>query len=348
MILFDCLNLSDLPGMRTETKEDTKTAGTWSFAPIGKLAQPVVATLDSLGVIAVEGADAVDFLHGQLTNDVSHLDTQRVQLNGYCSAKGRLYAIFDNWRDAHAVYLQLPREILPGVMKRMSMFVLRAKVGLRDASREWQARAILGPGSATSLKPLLADLPAVGATACLPDGTRLHRLPPSPQIEERLLLLQPTPSSGVIDSKLALAQCPEGLFWWSQIDAGWPNVFAVTQERFVPQMINLEVIGGVNFKKGCYPGQEVVARSQYLGKLRRRMQIAHVASHVAAGEDVFAADSEGPVGTVVMAASAPDGGMDLLFECPAERFEGDLRLVSRAGPRLMLRPLPYALVDVTA
>jgi folate-binding protein YgfZ len=330
--------------------DQTTAAGTWRVAGGARPARPVVAALNSLGVIAIEGADAIGFLHGQLTNDVSHLDPQRVQLNGYCSAKGRLYAVFDNWRDADAVYLQLPREILPGVIRRLSMFVLRAKAKLRDASGEWRARAILGPGSAEELKAIAPAVPAVGATVCLPDGARLHRLQPALQVEERFLLLQPMPSSDAIKAGLPAATVPEGVFWWTQIDAGIPNVFAATQEKFVPQMINFEVLGGVNFRKGCYPGQEVVARSQYIGKLKRRMQRAHAAQgDVPLAADVYRSAEEQPLGTVVLAAPSPRGGTDLLFEAPIDRLaSATLHVGAPAGEPLELRGLPYELFDPTA
>lgn len=326
-------------------------AGTWLCPPEEVAAcvkEPVVAALDELGVIAVEGADAMSFLHAQLTNDVAGLDAERVQLNGYCSAKGRLYAVFDNWRDAQAVYLQLPREILPAVMKRLSMFVLRAKAKLRDASSEWHALSIVGPGAAQALAGV-AVAPSSGAARVLADGARLVRLPPAPQVEERFLLLARPDAANPLSVALgAMRRVPSAAFWWTQIDAAIPNVFAATQEKFVPQMINLEVLGGVNFRKGCFPGQEVVARSQYLGKLRRRMQVAHTDGVARAGADVCAEGVEQPIGTVVMAASAPQGGMDALFECPVERAAGTLHLDGSSGPRLSPRPLPYALVDVTA
>jgi folate-binding protein YgfZ len=326
-------------------------AGTW-HSPREDVAaclrEPVAARLDELGVIAVDGPDAVSFLHAQLTNDVAGLDAERVQLNGYCSAKGRLYAVFDNWRDAGSVYLQLPREVLPEVMKRLSMFVLRAKAKLRDASGDWRAIAIVGPGAAQALAPV-GELPDVGRARVLADGSRLMRLPPAPQVAQRFLLLARAASTDSAHAAIAaLKQVPSGVYWWTQIDAAIPNVFAATQQKFVPQMINLEVLGGVNFRKGCYPGQEVVARSQYLGKLRRRMQIAHTDGVARAGADVFVDGVAEPIGTIVMAATAPQGGMDLLFECPVERAVGALHLDSSSGPPLAPRPLPYALVDVTA
>ncbi len=326
-------------------------AGTW-LLPREEVAEclrePVAAQLDELGVIAVEGPDAVSFLHAQLTNDVAGLDAERIQLNGYCSAKGRLYAVIDNWRDAESVYLQLPREILPAVMKRLSMFVLRAKAKLRDASGDWRSIAIVGPGAARALAAIGA-VPQAGQARVLSDGSRLARLPAAPQVKERFLLLARTGATNpALEACARLKQVPSGLYWWTQIDAAIPGVFAATQERFVPQMINLEVLGGVNFRKGCYPGQEVVARSQYLGKLRRRMQIAHTDGIARAGADVYADGVAEPIGTIVMAATAPQGGMDLLFECPVERAAGTLHLDSSSGPRLAPRPLPYALVDVTA
>ncbi len=322
--------------------------GTWLAAReevAACLARPVLASLDELGVIAVDGPDATSFLQAQLTNDVAGMDTARVQLNGYCSAKGRLYAVFDNWRDAESVYLQLPREILSAVMKRLSMFVLRARARLRDASGQWRAFALLGPGATQALASLGAGQRA-GETHVLPDGSRVVRVAPAPQVAERYLLLT---RDGALPAALAaIEHAPSAVYWWTQIDAAIPNVFAATQESFVPQMINLEVLGGVSFRKGCYPGQEVVARSQYLGKLRRRMQIGHADGVARAGTDVFAEGTEQPIGTVVMSASAPQGGMDLLFECPVERAAGTLHLDSSSGPLLTPRALPYALVDVTA
>lgn len=327
-------------------------SGAWSCAPeivAACLTRPVAASLDELGVIAVEGADAVPFLQAQLTNDVASLDLLRVQLNGYCTAKGRLLAVFNNWRTADSIFLQLPREILPAVLKRLSMFVLRAKARLRDASAEWSTVGVIGPGSASALADLDCSAPDRDDCTTSPQRVRIARLPPSPQVDERFLLLLPAASAlRAREQMAALESVPSAVFWWTQVDAAIPNVFAATQEKFVPQMINLEILGGVNFKKGCYPGQEVVARSQYLGKLRRRMQIGHADAATHAGADVFAAGSTEPIGTIVMAASAPHSGTDVLFECPAERAAGALHLDSSSGPVLVPRPLPYALVDVTA
>jgi folate-binding protein YgfZ len=313
------------------------------------LAAPVVADLAEFGVIAARGADVVAFLQGQLTNDVQHLAVGHLQLDGYCSPKGRLLAVFDCWRDAEGAYLQLPREILAPVLKRLSMFVLRAKVKLDDASSQWSCHAVFGPGASALLGHSGLAPPDVGRTHAS-GGVLVARLRDSPRVPERYLVLEPVGHEQALRPHLNDARhVAPAAWWWTQVDAAQPNVFAATQEKFVPQMINFEVLGGVNFKKGCFPGQEVVARSQYLGKLRRRMGVAHIDGETRAGADVFADGAEQPVGTVVMAASAPDGGMDLLFEAPIDQVAGaTLRTMQNDGPTLDVRPLPYELFDPTA
>ena len=329
-------------------------AGTW-HAPADQLthalAAPVLATLTELGVIAVRGADAVSFLQGQLTNDSAGLDATRVQLTGYCSPKGRLIAVFDQWRDGADVCLQLPAEILPPVMKRLSMFVLRSKAKLEDASSAWTSFGLLGPGSAALVAQAFGSAPALDATAVV-DGIRISRLPDGTRATERFVLRAPAAQADALRDRLAAARAvTSDVWWWSQIDAGRPTVVAATQEQFVPQTINLEVLGGVNFKKGCYPGQEVVARSQYRGKLRRRMSLAHTDAQTHAGADLYAVGEAAPVGQVVLAAAAPGGGMDLLFQCPLDRpliEDRLLRLGGADGAPLVVRPLPYPIIDVTA
>jgi hypothetical protein len=187
-------------------------------------------------------------------------------------------------------------------------------------------------------------VPATAGDSIDSGPLRIARLHPGRRIAERFLLLARADAD--LTSFAGLATVGSGSFWGSEIDAGIPTVFAATQERFVPQMINYEVIGGVNFAKGCYPGQEVVARSQYRGKLKRRMHLAHAAAGANAGADVFAEGEAEATGTVVMSATAPVGGFDLLLECPQDKVEGPLRLGD--GARLALQPLPYSIVDVTA
>ena len=332
--------------------ETPPAAGCWQFDPAeaeAPLRGPVCSTLAELGVITVTGDDASRFLHGQLTNDVEHLGPDRLTLAGYCTAKGRLLATFRIWRDERAIHLLLPRELLPGMFKRLSMFVLRAKATLADESHAWRAWALFGAGAESRLLALGCAVPAMAGDCVHFGGARIARLLGSARLPERFLFVAPVGEAEQVLLKLSdVPAVGSGAFWWSEIDAGVPTVFAATQEKFVPQMINFELVGGVSFSKGCYPGQEVVARSQYRGRLKRRMQLAHCAGAASAGADVFALGDAEAAGTVAMAASAPGGGFDVLFECPLEKTEVPLHLGAPDGPALGLRALPYELLDVTA
>ena len=306
----------------------------------------VLAPLPELGVICVSGADAVPFLQSQLTNDVSRLAFGRVQLSGYCTPKGRLLATFHQWRTDEGVFMRMPREIIGSVVKRLSMFVLRAKAKVTDVSDAWATYALIGDGTDVLHDAGLAAPEAPWASTNV--GTvRIDRMLPTPDGVARYLLTSPQGSELPLSEDVAPGSSSR--WWLSEIDSAIPTIFAATQEKFVPQMINLEVLGAVDFKKGCYPGQEIVARSQYLGKLRRRMNIADVdATDVLPAADVYHSDAAQPVGTVVMAAESSSAGVALLFEAPVDRLEsGSLHLQSPEGPRLRVRPLPYVLFDPT-
>jgi folate-binding protein YgfZ len=326
-------------------------SGTWQ-APADQLAQvlvdPCLAELGGLGTIAARGPEAVAFLQSQLTNEIEKQGEDALALNGFCTAKGRLLATFQTWRAGEDVLLHLPRELVAPVLKRLSMFVLRRKARLVDESDLRTVHGLLGPGAAALLAAAGLDAPAEPWRIVRQGGLRIARLLPAPQVRERFLLLA-EPGAELPPGLSSARSVGEGVWWWSEVVAAVPTVFAATQERFVPQMINFEVVGGVSFRKGCYPGQEVVARSQYLGKLRRRMALGHIGEGAAAcAQDVFAEGAPGPAGVVVMAAAAPGGGTDLLFECPLEAQLGPLRVGTLDGPLLSIRALPYPIVDPTA
>jgi len=328
--------------------------GNWSMRA-GELelamARPVLATLDDVGMLTVRGPDAVTFLNGQLTIDVARIGAEGWQLGAYCSVKGRVLAIFEAWRDDDAFHLVMPRERVAVLASRLSRYILRAKVSLHADPGEWLFWGLTGPG----LLPLLGRaglrVPQAPWTHCTcGPGLHLARLPASPATGDRLLLLAAPGTDGSWRRSLSeLAQVGSPVWWWSKIDAGLPDVFLNTEERYVPQSLNLDVLGGIHFGKGCYPGQEVVARSQYLGKLKRRMFHAH-ASSALAGEDVRSEGSSGEgIGSVVMAAGSPGGGVDLLLECPTDAAQGGFLRLAREGPvELALRPVPYPIINPTA
>ncbi len=312
---------------------------------------PVLARLDELSVVEVEGPEADSFLHGQLTVAVHGRDAGDFPLGGYCNAKGRLLAIFNLWREGETVRLLLPAALAAPTARRLAAYVLRAKAKVRDAGGAWVVSGLLGPGWEARLRELDWPLPPGVWTAVeVRPGVRLARLAPSADGNPRWQLVARAETAESVLARLAVPVVPAALWWWSQVDAAVPSVLPPTVEAFVPQAVNLELLGGVDFRKGCYPGQEVVARSQYLGKLRRRMGIAHTPGVAAAGDDLFHDAEPGqPVGRVVLAAPAPGGGVDLLYECPtASTGTGSLHAGSVEAPALRLRPLPYPIFDPTA
>ena len=213
------------------------------------------ARLTRYGLLSVTGDDARDFLHAQLTNDVLHLPPERAALAGWCSAKGRLLASFLVISSASQGFLlQLARDLVPAVAKRLSMFVLRSKVKIADESDGWLQFGLWGdaPGIEMPQQPL--GIAEKGGLIVVNVG------------DARFLAL--ARDSGILEGSAAVAESRWAL---DEIRAGRPLITAATQDQFVPQMVNLEKLGGIDFQKGCYPGQEIVARAQYRGQVKRRM-----------------------------------------------------------------------------
>lgn len=312
-----------------------------------QLATGFVAALTDQGLIAFTGEESASFLHNQLTNDVEHLGQDEVRLAGYCSPKGRMLASFLMWRNAEAIFLQLPRALQPAVQKRLQMFILRAKTKPADVSDQFVTLAVGGGDAEAVLQTWFDALPPAPYTRIdhpLGSVLRVADAFGSP----RYLWLASPETASMAASMLKDRLHVGGNEAWrlSEIHAGVPQVGPGTQEQFVPQMVNFELLGGVNFKKGCYPGQEIVARSQYLGKLKRRTALATIDDPaVAPGAEVFSpADPDQPCGMVVNAARNGAGGVDALVEMKLEALEaGDVRFGAATGLALQFKPLPYLL-----
>ncbi len=305
----------------------------------------IIAPLTHLGLIACSGEDAQSFLHGQLSNDVKQLGAERSEYAAYCSAKGRMLANFLLWRKEQAYHLQLARALLPAVQKRLGMFVLRAKVKLTDASETHAAMGLAGGAAEAALKELFPALPQQAHQVVHdPANGTLIALPGA-----RFQLVAEVETAKRLWRKLAAVLRPVGpaCWQWLEIQNGLPLIGPATQEQFVPQMANMELIGAVNFQKGCYPGQEIVARTQYLGQLKRRMVLAHLEAGVApeAGDELYSSELDGQAsGMVVNAQAAPEGGYDLLAVVQRSSIaQGALHFRAADGPALSIQPLPYAL-----
>jgi len=295
-----------------------------------------VARLNHLGVIRVQGEDAVKFLQGQLTQDFALLKPSEARLAAFCSAKGRMQASFIGLSPGgNEILLVCSRDILAPTLKRLSMFVIRAKAKLTDATDEMALYGLAGDAA-------LAFFAASAPLWARSDAGAAHVVKLSPaDATPRALWLAPAAEPAPRGQPMSLA-----LWQWGEVRSGVATITAPIVEAFVPQMLNYESVGGVNFKKGCYPGQEVVARSQFRGTLKRRGYLGHSDMAPAAGQEIFLAGSDQPAGIVAQAASAPSGGFDFIASLQTSAAQGgSLQLGAPGGTPVQLQALPYQLLE---
>lgn len=296
-----------------------------------------IAELTHLGVIRVAGEEAVKFLQGQLTQDVSLLGLSEARLAAFCNAKGRMQASFVLFKRSHEeVLLVCSRDILAATLKRLSMFVLRAKAKLSDASDDFALYGLAG----NAIESIAGSARPAWTKADIGDVNVVYLYPGAGQ--PRALWCAPAGSPAPQGPHIDLA-----LWHWLEVRSGIAMITQPIFEAFVPQMLNYESVGGVNFKKGCYPGQEVVARSQFRGTLKRRAYLVHTEGTPMVGQEVFhALDAEQPCGRVAAAAANPSGGFDAIVSMQTSAAaDGRLTLGSASGAALALLPLPYALIE---
>jgi len=306
----------------------------------------VLVDLSPLSILRAHGEDAQSFLQGQFSNDIRQVTEIRSQLSAYCNPKGRMLAILRVFRIGEAYCLQLPGALAETTLKRLRMFVMRAKVKIELADVELIRIGLSGPNVEGFIATTVGNAPAAVNDSLSVDGVTVLRLSgPHARFEllaspEKMLALWP---------QFAARVTPAGATAWAWLDimAGIPNVLPGTVEEFVPQMTNLELVGGVSFTKGCYPGQEIVARMHYLGRLKQRMLRAHVNTlePPLPGTPVYASDlPDQSAGSVLDAQPSPDSGYDLLAVAQlSSHATGALHLANSSGPTLTLKDLPYSL-----
>lgn len=307
-------------------------------------ARPVLCDLSHESLVLAAGDDASAFLHGQFTNDVQALAEGQAQWNGYCTPKGRLLASFLLWPAKQGFMLMLPAALSEAFRKRLSMFILRSKVKLEDVSSQWMRIGLAGPGAAALLARHVEAIPEQAMRSTHQTGLRILRLE-----AERFVLVGSLEVQRDLWKRLAgdAVQAGADAWTWHSIRAGVAEVQEATRESFVPQMVNFDLTGAVSFRKGCYPGQEIVARTQYRGILKRRMVRATLSAQdqtPVPGQSVYSpAFEDQAAGEIVLAAPAPSGGWELLLVAQIEALKsGALYLNNLQGPALTLAPLPYA------
>ena len=315
----------------------------------------VLCDLSQFGTLRVSGEEAQTFLQNLLSNDIADLgksgaNSTRAQFSSLNSPKGRVLATLLIWREAHDYLLQLPRILCEPIRKKLNMYVLRAKVKISDASDEIISLGLSGATAQEILREQFSELPQ------LPLGLASTAHGSVIKIGDTRWQINATPQQAQMlwaDISNKARPVGSGCWDWLNIRSGIPVILPQTQEQFVAQMINFDLIGGVNFNKGCYPGQEIVARTHYLGKLKRRTFLAHIDSlaHIAGtespqpGDELCCADMEGQSsGMIANVAPAPSGGYDVLAVVQtASRETQTVYWKSLQGAALEFLTLPYSL-----
>jgi folate-binding protein YgfZ len=311
-------------------------------------AETIAVPLVDSALIRATGEDNAAFLHNLMTNDVTGIPADGVRYAGFCTPKGRLLATFLIWHEGPDLWLQTAADIQPAMQKKLSMYILRSKAKLHDGAAGDDARVLIGLAGSRSGAALAAlgvsAAPGVNQTIAIGGGQVVGIA------ENRYLLALDVAAAKAAWPVLKEHAIPAGLNAWRlrDIAAGLPRIVAATQEQFIPQMVNFEAVGGVSFKKGCYPGQEIVARTQYLGKIKRRMYRATVAAPAAAGQDLYAPETgEQSCGNVVTAAQVSDNAWECLVVLQSSAYDavntgaGAVHLGASDGPILSFLNLPY-------
>ncbi len=302
--------------------------------------------LSNLGIIRASGDEALSFLHGQFTNDLHSVTNDSSQLSSYCNPKGRMLAIFRVFQKNDDYYLILNRDVLEAVLKKLTMFKLMAKVDLTDVSDEYVLFGLAGSDATSIIKDHGLHLPeSVNASVHEEETTVIH----IPSESTRILFICKPDNAKTIWQSISNSATAATYKTWElhDIQNGIPQVTAETYEAFIPQMVNLELIGGVNFQKGCYPGQEIVARTHYLGKPNRRMYHVSINTNDCPlpGTNIFSVkDGEQPVGKIVSAQLSNNEMCHALAVLrTAKESDDELHLEPTKGPEITVLTLPYSL-----
>ena len=321
----------------------------------------VMTDLSHLGIIRARGNDATTFLQGQLSNDITQVDEQHCQISGYCNPQGRLLAIFQIFRYQDDYYLLLPSSLIQQTLERLKKYMLMSKLTLDDVSDDWVRIGVYGKKAEGLLQPLLGTLPEPEHSARINGEICTLSIAAGPV--PRYLVFGPVTAMQTLWDKLNTHVAPVGAknWGWHDIQAGLPVVYPETIGSFIPQMVNLDIFNGINFKKGCYTGQEIIARLHYRGTVKRRMFLAHIArdgldTPPLPGDILYhdQGEQEGKaIGHIVRCQPSPDGGFSLLAVIVIELArnglpQGEIHWQSVTGPVLEPRPLPYTINFDTA
>lgn len=317
-------------------------------APAERLATAsttVLCDLSQYAILKISGNDAQSFLQNLCSNDLNAVSPLNAQLSSLNSAKGRVLATFILWQTAQDYFLQLPLGLSVAIQKKLSLYVLRSKVKIEEVSQQLIGLGLAGNDAGAMLQANLGDLPNATFSVTQHANASIMRIS-----DQRFQIITTPEHAAALWQKLGARPVGSPCWDWLNIRAGIPVILPATQEQFVLQMLNLDVLGGVSFKKGCYPGQEIVARMHYLGKLKQRTYLAHLSSDEAPqpNDALYSADYAGQSsGHILNASPAPQGGYEVLATLHSSSIQQghSVHWQSATGPALNFIPLPYSFPD---
>ncbi len=325
------------------------------LASIALKEKTVISTLCDDGIIKISGSETQSFLQSQFSNDVNLVTTKQAQLNSYCSPKGRVLTLFTLFQIADDYYLQLPKSLLDSTLKRLTMFKMRADVHLEDISDNLPCIGLAGTSAESVLSQYLTNIPKSNYDCCTENGLTIIRLTNETTAitQPRFLIYGNSDTLANLWTKNSEQLTAIANQAWSILDiqSGIPSISNETVDAFVPQMLNLQLLNAVNFKKGCYPGQEIVARTQYLGKLKKRMYLLKSDSEelFSAGTDLSTenADDDQSKGKIVNCQLSPTSGTEALAVLQISSINKG-KIVIKQAPHIKftVHDLPYAFEDL--
>lgn len=307
----------------------------------------IVSDLAHYRLVRFNGEDTQQFLSNLLSSDVRKLQPGECQYSTFSTPKGRMLASMLIIRTPVDYLVLMPAEIAEAMQRKLSMYILRSKVKASSQGKEEILLGIAGPAATQTLSECFGVNTASTMQATMHGDSLLINLDQQCWIA----LTSPVKAVEIFDTlrQHSFVAVGSKAWDWRWLQRGFAWIYSETQEQFVAQMANMECIGAVSFSKGCYPGQEIVARTQYLGKLKRRMSLVHIDADIDTakrGTPLYSSELPGQaIGMIADVAIAPEGGVDALAVVQSSCWEHGVMLGSEAGPLLQVKPLPYAVVD---
>lgn len=346
---------TDWKSFLTEKGTLFNTQGLDSFSPNefnkdASSSQSVLYDLSHHGLIKVHGDDAESFLQNQFTNDIRNVSETRHQTTAWCSPKGRIIATFTIFKQADSFYLSLSSDLTDHVIKKLQMYVMMSKVTLENASESIVHFGLAGQSSEELLNKAINSK----------DNIKAPTAPPRTATYQTLSILRMPGKAprfeifgNIDDAKSLWESCAKGAtqtnsdYWnYLNIVSGIPQISKASSETWIPQMVNFIAVDGVDFQKGCYPGQEVVARLNYLGKTKRRLYRVQInTNQLPAINDAIQSESDNQAGKILNAAINPDGVVEALAVLKIAETEKPLMLADNHDATVTLLDLPYPVND---